>query len=168
MAAGSTYTPIATYSGTGSSGVITFSSIPSTYTDLYLVIAARNDSATYQVAKLTFNGDTGTNYSYTRLLTDGSSAPFSDRSSNFAYIDAGYTWGTNGTSGTYTQLNLSVQNYANTTTYKTALMRQTGVYTGAMVGLWRSTSAISSLTITAASGNWATGSTFTLYGITCA
>ena len=37
MAAGSTYTPIATTT-LGSAGTITFSSIPSTYTDLVIVL----------------------------------------------------------------------------------------------------------------------------------
>jgi hypothetical protein len=39
MAAGATYTPIATYTVSGSSTLTyTFSSIPSTYTDLVLVV----------------------------------------------------------------------------------------------------------------------------------
>jgi len=164
----STYEPIATQTLGSAAASITFSSISSAYTDLYLVASVRNSSASYIVAKLTFNGDTGSNYSYTRLLTDGGSAPFSDRSSNFSYMEAGLTWGTNAASGTFTQLNFSVQNYSNTTTNKTTLFRQTGVYTGSMVGLWRNTNAINSLTIAASSDNWVAGSTFTLYGIAAA
>jgi membrane-bound inhibitor of C-type lysozyme len=163
-----TYEPIATQTLGSTASSVTFSSIPSTYTDLILASALRNDTATYQVAKITFNGDTGSNYSYTRLGTDGSSAPFSDRSSGFAYIDGSYTWGTNGTSNTFTQMDVQIQNYSNATTYKTSLIRQSGVYTIATLALWSSVSAITSLTVTANSGNWIAGSTFTLYGIKAA
>jgi hypothetical protein len=58
-------------------------------------------------------------------------------------------------------------NYSNTTTFKTMLNRSNvpSTGTGATVGLWRNTAAISSLTITSESGNLQSGSTFTLYGI---
>jgi hypothetical protein len=61
-------------------------------------------------------------------------------------------------------------NYSNATTYKTALARtsEDGV-AAAYVGLWRSTSAITSITIDkGSSDNFASGSTFTLYGIKAA
>jgi hypothetical protein len=66
-------------------------------------------------------------------------------------------------------------NYSNSTTYKTWLVRnnnqETGTYVGteAIVGLAQLTAAITSITIGTASGgtdyNFASGSTFTLYGI---
>jgi hypothetical protein len=70
----------------------------------------------------------------------------------------------------YSNAIINIQNYSNTTTYKTALLRSnlaTGTYPGvdAFVGLWRSTSAITSITILPASNNLLSGSTFTLYGI---
>jgi hypothetical protein len=60
-----------------------------------------------------------------------------------------------------------MNNYSNTTTFKTFLSR-TNVASDrveALVGLWRSTSAITSITLYCGSNSFVTGSTFTLYGI---
>lgn len=160
----STYTPIATYTATGTPASYTFSSIPSTYTDLVLIgSAARgitgSGSADYNV---TFNGDTGSNYSVTLLYE----SPASTRSSNRANLN----WmGAVGDGNNLPSI-LHFMNYANTTTYKTALGRWGSASDGivrASVGLWRSTSAINSITITPPNGI-ANGSTFTLYGIKAA
>jgi hypothetical protein len=63
-------------------------------------------------------------------------------------------------------------NYANTTTYKTVLARSnvTDFRVAAIVGLWRSTSAINTIQLRSdnSSYNFTTGSTFTLYGISAA
>jgi len=63
-------------------------------------------------------------------------------------------------------------NYSNTTTYKTWLAREgngTNGYVSALVGLWRNTNAITQIKVlNTGSGNFATGSTFTLYGIKAA
>ena len=64
---------------------------------------------------------------------------------------------------------INIQNYSNTTTYKTILGRANNAVTGVTetVGLWRSTSAITSMTLLQSYGSdlFKTGSTFTLYGI---
>jgi hypothetical protein len=63
-----------------------------------------------------------------------------------------------------------LQNYSNATTNKTVLCRS-GVaddLTRAMVGLWRSTSAVTSILTAPVSGSFATGTTLTLYGIQAA
>ena len=61
-------------------------------------------------------------------------------------------------------------NYANTTTYKTVIGRANNAGYGAdtSVGVWRNTAAISTITLTALTANFASGSTFTLYGIKAA
>ena len=72
MAALSSYTPIATYTIPTAVNSYTFSSVPSTYTDLQLVISGTLSSgATMQ---LVFNGDTTNVYSGTALYGDGTSA----------------------------------------------------------------------------------------------
>lgn len=167
MAAGSTYTPIATYTATGSITDYTFSSIPSTYTDLVVVCSITNTSA--QTMYMRVNGDTNGNYSYTVINGTGSAAS-SYRGTN---VTAGFQLGL-GLAGLSTtnpaQFNVSVLNYANTTTYKTCLSRSglASAEVEASVSLWRSTAAITSLTIRPSGGNMQSGSTFTLYGITAA
>jgi hypothetical protein len=163
MAAGSTYTPIATttVSGTGTSSV-SFSSF-SGYTDLILVI---NGSVGSNCGlQMKFNSDSGSNYSFTRITGDGSSAT-SDRSSNASFMELGYYL-----SSAQNMNVIQIMNYSNSTTYKTVLNRASAntanIGAQAYVELWRSTSAITSLAVTA-SGNYSNGTTFTLYGIQAA
>jgi hypothetical protein len=67
---------------------------------------------------------------------------------------------------------IHIFNYANTTTFKTAIGRGniTNSEVNARVGLWRSTSPITSVNLLAQEGSatWAVGTTFTLYGIKAA
>lgn len=161
MAAGSTYTPIATSSPSGTSSV-TFSSISSAYTDLIVIY---NGIATAAVnINLTYNGDSGSNYSFTRLYGNGSSAS-SDRTSNTTALNP-TVGGVNNQFAAIWQF----MNYSNTTTYKTALFRSNdaSAYVGAQVGLWRSTSAITSMTFALSGATYSAGTTFTLYGIAAA
>lgn len=163
----STYTPIATTNGTGSSSSITFSSIPSTYTDLILIVNGATASSTGNPC-LRFNGDTGTNYSRTNLGGSGSSA-YTDRetSANRILLIGGVYF----SNTLNTNLIVHIQNYSNTTTYKSTLCRANKATDAvdANVGMWRNTAAINSLTFFTASGfNISSDSTFTLYGIAAA
>jgi len=163
MAAGSTYTPIATTTLGSAAATVTFSSIPGTYTDLILIGAFSCSAATGTAFNL--NGDTGSNYSGTHIEGDGSSA-FSGRNSNATNTGWTYDTTSNGQVNGIAHFN----NYSNTTTYKTLLSRYNtpGTQTGARVSLWRNTAAINTILITASSANFNTGSTFTLYGIASA
>ena len=163
MAAGSTYTPIATTTFSGSATSYTFSSIPSTYTDLVLVCNIFNSSSANTYVR--FNGDSGTNYSRTQLSGNGTSAT-SGRvtSTNAGYIDAVPT------QTPQENIIVSFQNYSNTTTYKTYLARSNNASTGvqAAVGLWQNTAAINTILISCDSGTMTSGTTLTLYGISAA
>lgn len=169
MAAGSTYTPIATTTASGSISSITFSSIAGTYTDLVLIVSASLASGAENL-RIRFNSDTGTNYSNTVLVGSGSGAG-SSRASNQTYIAADSNGYLTTTNNIYI---MNIQNYSNATTYKTALVRANNAASGAsgvdaIVGLWRSTSAIDSITILNSGGvNFASSSTFTLFGIKAA
>lgn len=159
MAAGNTYEAIATQTLGSAAASVTFSSISGAYTDLVLIIAGVQSVADNPYVQ--FNSDTATNYSRTQLSGDGSSASSSRNSNNAKIIFTG------GDLSTFNAI-LNIQNYANTTTYKTVLIRSNSASdrTAAAVGLWRSTSAITSLLIANNSANtFAAGSTFTLYGI---
>ena len=149
--------------GSGGAASIDFTSIPQTYTDLKIVISAREDNAGGGggTCYIQFNGDTGSNYSWRRLNGNGSTASTS-RSSNQSEILAGDF---NTTSNTTTII--QINNYSNSTTYKTVLIRSgyAASIVFANVGLWRNTAAITSVTMFTSPGNFSTGCTFTLYGI---
>ena len=172
MAAGATYTPIGTVTMASATASYTFTSIPQTYTDLICVVSSRSDDASYQnaVKLYNINSDTASNYSYTGIFGDGTSAS-SNRQSNAAFIlFGGYT--TTLTSGVYEIHTINIQNYTNTSTYKSVVGRRSSAgttgYVAAAGGLWRSTSAITSLSIAQQIGNLVAGSTITLYGISAA
>jgi hypothetical protein len=158
MAAGSTYEPIATQTLGSAAASVTFSSIPQGYTDLVYVnnaIGATDGDVYGQL-----NGDTGSNYSYTTLYGYGSGLA-SGRASNTNQLGG---VGRIATGGSVSILNF--QNYSNSTTYKSVLTRvNNSGFTMAWVNLWRSTAAITSITIYPYSGTFSSGSTFTLYGI---
>lgn len=157
--------------GTATSAV-TFTSISQAYTDLLLVFSGTLSTADYVLFQVG-NGsiDTGSNYSATRLIGNGSTAT-SGRSSSATYIQFSDTMNVN-----QNNLIANFQNYSNTTTYKTLLTRTNTPLTdganvgttSAGVGLWRSTSAINTVKFyTYAGQNFTVGSTFTLYGIKAA
>jgi len=168
----STYTPIATQTLGSNATSVTFSSIPSTYTDLVLISSCAVTGGASSVY-FRFNGDTATNYSNTYLYGNGSTAG-SGRGSNATYGISAYFATPSATLGGSVNI-LNVMNYANTTTYKTTIGRANAngsTYPGAetMVNLWRSTAAINSIALlfSGAGPEFITGSTFTLYGIKAA
>jgi hypothetical protein len=166
MAAGATYEPIATASGTGSSTTITFASIPQTYTDL--VIVASNIDVQIDDMGARLNQDSGSNYSRTRITGDGTTAA-SFRNSNLSKVYFGYK---DGTASTQTYGILNLMNYSNSTTYKTGLARystySSGYATMTEVYLWRNTAAITRIDIDSGNANFSTNCKFTLYGIAAA
>ena len=163
-----TYSPIATTTANGSSNSVTFSSISGSYTDLVLVVNNANTTAAdYDGVALRFNSDTGTNYSRTYMYGDGTSTA-SVRQTNGTNLIVGISSPNN---VIRTNTIVYIQNYSNTTTYKSTLSRSNdaNLVTYAIVGMWRNTAAITSVTVVSnGSGNWSNGSTFTLYGIASA
>lgn len=166
MAAGSTYTPIATVSPSGTT-TVDFTSISGSYTDLVLVMSGSMASAANMFIRVG-NGsiDTGSNYSITQITGSGSSASSGRLSSQTEYkVTDGLFFNTN------EECNILVnfQNYSNTTTNKTWLSRanSAGIGVNAGVGLWRSTSAINCIRLYG-SQNFNSGSKVTLYGIQAA
>jgi len=164
----STYVPIATNTVSGTTtGTITFSSIPNTYTDLILVQSLPGDpTATYGYSNLRLNGDTATNYSTTYQYYYN--ARTTGRQSAATFI-------LHGTSSYLGNANIitHIQNYSSTVNHKTTISRVNlsangngavqEIFEGA--GLYRSASAITSVTAFMNTGNYSSGSTFTLYGI---
>ena len=166
MAAGSTYTPIATTTLGSATSSFTFSSISGSYTDLVLVATMQRTGSPANCL-VRVNGDSGSNYSNTFLYGDGSAAG-SGRSSNQTQMQMD-SRSFPPASG-FNNMIANFQNYSNATTYKTVISRSNEASGGAeaFVNLWRNTAAITSIEIRIGSGNFATGSTFTLYGIAAA
>jgi hypothetical protein len=162
-----TYEPIATANGTGSSNTVSFSSISGTYTDLRVVANLQLSTGGVYPYFRVGNGtvDSGNNYGATVLYGNGTSAA-SLRGSNFSQPDFLYPCPTSN----FQLVTMDFLNYSNTTTYKTIIYRmaESAQGTSAHVVNWRSTSAINIISFIAPSGNWTTGSTFTLYGIASA
>ena len=166
MAAGATYEPIATTTLASATSTVTFSSISGSYTDLVFVFSGNTSAIANSFMR--FNSDTGSNYSMTWVAGDGSAAASGvETSKTRLLIDVyGYANPSN-----ITNKVMSIQNYSNSTTYKTVLGRANNSAAGteALVGLWRSTSAITQIDIlTLSATTFSVGSTFTLYGIAAA
>ena len=160
----STYTPIATQTLGSTVSSVTFSSIPSTYTDLVLVCSPLTTAGA--AVQIRFNSDTGTNYSRTFINGNGSSAG-SQQASNLDQNSISYSGANTTPYAVITQF----MNYSNTTTNKTYLSRSNSASDEVItyVGLWRSTAAISTILLfPSSSGSFTSGSTFTLYGIKAA
>ncbi len=163
MAAGSTYTPIATYTVSSSISTYTFSSVPLTYTDIVLVIkgSLSGSDAIY----LRFNGDTSSsNYCRNYVYGAGSGAAAGKVNS-----EAGIAFSAGTDQGNTI---IHIFNYANTTTKKAVILRNDYLSnaTVATAGMWQiNNAAISSISLTTASGNnYTSGTMFTLYGISAA
>jgi hypothetical protein len=165
MAAGKTYEPIATQTLGSAAASVTFSSISGSYTDLVIICVSKGSASGSM--RMQFNTDTGSNYSSTQLSADTSAGTaVSAKFSNVSDIRIGYYQAGLSTTN-FLPCIIQLQNYSNTTTYKTALGRsaQNSVAT---VGLWRNTSAISTIKLFEDGGNLQSGSTFTIYGIAAA
>jgi hypothetical protein len=161
-----TYEPLATSTLGTATATVTFGSISGTYTDLVLVVNAKSTSGGVDLS-MQFNSDTASNYSKTNLYGDAGGAT-STRQSNQTKANLNLAGYVTTTFGTY-QI-AQIINYANTTTYKTYLSRAGNVSVGvdAIVGTWRSTAAITTIALFVSGDTFASGSTFTLYGIKAA
>lgn len=164
----STYTPITSTTLTSNTATVTLSGIPSTYTDLVVVANTRGSSDIESDIYIRFNSDSGTNYSYTRMYGQVGTIG-SDRGTNQNYMVIGRQGGTVFAPNIY-----HIMNYSNTTTFKNVIARSGHATTGALitlanVGLWRSNSAITSISfVQGGAQSYKIGSTFTLYGIKAA
>lgn len=161
-----TYEPIATQTLASAAASITFSSIPATYTDLKMIFVGLGTTAGTGVT-LTFNSDTGANYSSVYLQGNGTDAASATNSGNAAITVASV----NTTLRTANQLLLEINFFSYTgATNKTLLSLASGNNdtnggTLSVVGLWRNTAVINTITIASSSSTFAANATATLYGI---
>jgi len=163
-----TYDLIASQTLGSAASSITFSSIAANWTDLRLVVVCQ--TGTSATAWIRYNGDTGSNYSNTYMEGNGSTATSSkDTNNTFIYVGE-YTFVPTSNPGLYT---IDIFSYAGST-YKTLLSTASLDANGSggverAVGLWRSTSAITSVTFQLGGGaTMNSGATASLYGIKAA
>lgn len=158
--------------GTLSSTNVDITNIPQTFQDLMFVMYVRSNAAvTTTPAIIYFNNDaSASNYSRTNLQGNGSSAS-SSRDTNFAqlYYQDGMP-GASATSGIYLATTVHILNYANTSTFKTVLIRSAADLNGSgltnlVAATWRSTAGINRIISAPTTGQYAAGSTFALYGV---
>ena len=156
-----TFVKIASVTGTGSSGVLTFSSIPATYTDLCVKFSLRSDTTGNTEAVIKLN-----TVSPTQRNLQGSGSGASSNTNAWLIVNAGGS-----TSLTYTNGEFYVPNYLSSNAKSassdvveennaTSARAQLNAYLYSSV-----TSAVTSLSITDLYGNWTNLSTATLYGI---
>lgn len=152
---------------------VTFSSLPSTYTDLRLVCSARTDRGNNGDAiLLQFNGDTGNNYSTRSLYGTGGSAVSAAWSSVSGIYLVQAAAGSSDTANTFGSSETYIPNYAGSTNKSVSHAGNSEnnaatSYMSVDAGLWSNTAAITSIVLKPFNGtNFRSGSSFILYGIT--
>lgn len=178
LAGNAGYDPAATFliqriAGTGSSGTITFSSIPQNYKHLQIRCMTRSTDSgttTYE-SNISLNGQTAySNYAYHVLAGNGSSVSASGWASGTDRLYAIQNARDTMTAGIMGTSIIDIHDYSSTTKNKTIrVMRGCDVNgSGEMrlsSGLFLSTNAISSIELYSLVGSWTTSSTFALYGM---
>jgi hypothetical protein len=159
--------------GAGGSASIDFSSIPNTYTDLVIKLSGRATSAGINSeVRATFNGSGASNYSWRQVQGNSVSASSTNFNSQ-AYVRFGYVPDTAATSNTFNNLEVYIPNYAGSTAKSissdSVQENNSGVGGEAIMqliaGLWSLTNAITQVTLSLTSGNFAQHTTAYIYGV---
>lgn len=157
---------------TGSQTSVTFSSIPSTYTDLMISVSARSSRTTDTNVQFTtrLNGDTAGNYSDLRLAGTGSATDWGKQSAK-TNLDNSQGETSAMTANTFASHQMYIPNYTaavykSASTDTTTENNATLSYATLAANIWNSTSAITSINFFYGDGSsFVTNSTFYLYGI---
>ena len=164
-----TYTPIAFTTLNSTSGTVSFTSISSTYTDLRVIFVGTGTSASDFI--VTFNNkSSSTNYARGYMYatsTVGGGRNYSGGAPIYPTIQTGVDT-------TYPELiTVDIQSYANTSCFKNVFIKRAANHNSSgevdlAVGIWKSTAAISTVSLTCNASTFNSGSTFALYGIKAA
>jgi hypothetical protein len=159
-----TYTLIASNTvGSGGVSSVTFSSIPSTYTDLVLRISGRTNRAAVDSITMTFNGSS-TGITWTTLFGNGTTVT-SGTAQRF-WVDS-----TTDTANTFGSADVYIPNYAGSAYKSTSIdavteHNGTDAFAEILTQLWSNTAAITSIELAPQFGTgWLQYSSFYLYGI---
>ena len=164
-----TFTKIASVTvGSGGAASMDFSSIPSTYTDLCLMISARSvASALNSDVFANINGQT-TAHTWRIIQGNGSSASSASSTSDNGRV--GIMAAGTATNNTFSNISAYYPNYTGSTqkSYSADSVMEnnaTTSYSELVAGLNTNTAAITSITVASGNGNFAQYSTAVLYGI---
>ena len=164
-----TFVKIATVTvGAGGASTIDITSIPSTYTDLQVVLSGRGNNSSYSnmYVGIKFNSS-GSNLSSKVLYGSGVGAGSFSDTTIYAPVDA-----SGSTTSTFGSYQAYIPNYAGST-YKSVSIESVAEKNASQIdmymtaGLWSNTAAITSITLydVFAYNNFDQYSTATLYGI---
>lgn len=166
-----TYHLISTSTPSGT-GTVTFSGIPATYSDLIVVVRGAGTAAlSFVELDFTVNGDTGANYDFQTIIYQNTT--FSGNSgAGQTSIFGGWLPAASGVASAGGQVIAEFLDYADTSFQKSMQIRcglktantTAGTFEDVEAAWWRNTAAITSVTATLLSGNFASGSTLSLYG----
>jgi len=166
-----TFRLIASSTLSSSAASVTFSSIPATYTDLVVRTSTRTDRTGFAVSdlRIQLNGSSSTVYSIRNLLGGFGSASSGSNTSQ-SYWQSDYSPTADVPSNSFGSSEIYIPKYlTNTkkpsTSFGASENTSTNSYVSAHASLADITSAVSSITITAAIFNFVSGSSFYLYGI---
>ena len=148
---------------------VSFTTIPQTYTDIKILVSARS----------TF---TGANWAETNVTFNGSSSYSSMRVQGNGSTDDSYTSGSaiamwinsaNTSANTFSNAEIYIPNYTSSNPKSVSIDFTTENYAqsalmGIVAGLSTLSTAINTVTLTSINGDYVTGSTFYLYGISSA
>lgn len=147
------------------SSTVTFADVPSTYTHLEVRVWA-SSATTNDDIYVRFNNDSSTsNYNSIWTGTNGTASPSSSNS-----ITPGIYFGLNATADGVPWVGImSIHDYKNSNNFKSAIVNSGSDRNGSgslyhSGGHWKSQSAVTRVDVVAASGVFAVGSMFALYG----
>jgi hypothetical protein len=152
---------------------VTFSSIAATYRDLRLVVRGRGSkSADWIELRIRLNGDTGLNYD-SNWTINNASAFFDGDSLAQDQMFIGQLPGATAVANVAGCMEVMLPDYRGTTFHKTmhgmgAHKRQNSTgnqFNYNLSGVWRSTAAITSVTVLPDTGNFVVGTVVSLYGL---
>lgn len=156
--------------GSGGAATISFTSIPSTYTDLVLKLSIRDAAAsTRSIAQLTFNGSTSGYSSRAVYGVNGTST--GSATGGGTYIDWTYSVGDTATASTFANNEIYIPNYAGSQNKSVSIdfaaenNSASANILGLAAGLWSNSAAITSITLTPSTPNFLQYSTAYLYGV---
>lgn len=155
---------------------ITFSSIPSTFTDLCLKVSTRttNNNGGRDYFWIQFNGDTAGNYTNTWLAGYDSGSTLSIRYTGSSFGGTFAQPDVAATANTFGNAEIYIPNYTNSSIQKSysgdavAENNSSSSWMNDLVaGLWTKspTAAVTSITVGTQTANFAANSTFYLYGV---